>query len=116
MTETVPEAAEPGVGLAEDLRLAEERLRMVVGNAPVVLWAFDRHGVFTLLEGLGLRALGPRARAVIGRSVFEVYGDLPEVVEASRRVLAGEEFVAVQEVDGVVFVGVTAGAATRGPA
>ncbi|MGH7896403.1 MAG: hypothetical protein ACREQQ_00505, partial [Candidatus Binatia bacterium] len=37
---------------ADDLR------RVVVNQAPVVLWAFDRNGVFTLIEGKGLTQLG----------------------------------------------------------
>src|SRR5450631_3021180 len=36
------------------LKKTEERLRTVVSNAPVILFAFDRKGVFTLLEGKGL--------------------------------------------------------------
>lgn len=87
----------------EALRESEERLRMVVRNAPVVLWAIDRRGLFTFLDGRGLAALGSRAAASVGRSVFEVYANDPEVIENSRRVLAGEEFTAVGEVGGVWF-------------
>ncbi|MEJ7816846.1 MAG: PAS domain S-box protein, partial [Rubrobacter sp.] len=37
----------------EALRRSEERLRSIVTNAPVVLFALDREGVFTLSEGKG---------------------------------------------------------------
>jgi PAS domain S-box-containing protein len=52
----------------EALRNAEERLRSVVANAPVVLFAIDEHGVFTLSEGRGLTALGLEPGQVVGCS------------------------------------------------
>ncbi len=58
------------------LRQSEERLRTVVSNAPVILFALDREGRFTFLQGRGLGALD--SEALIGRSVFELYQDGPE--------------------------------------
>ena len=40
------------------LRESEERLRTVISNTPIVLWAVDREGVFTFSQGMGLKALG----------------------------------------------------------
>ena len=37
---------------------SEERLDAVVTNAPVILWAMDRQGLITLVEGSGLDSLG----------------------------------------------------------
>jgi PAS domain S-box-containing protein len=42
----------------EALRESERHLRTVVGNAPVVLFATDQKGVYTLAEGKGLEAWG----------------------------------------------------------
>ena len=44
--------------MEEALRTSEERLRTLVSNVPVILFAVDRAGVFTLSEGKGLEALG----------------------------------------------------------
>jgi len=85
------------------LRDSEQRLRTVITNAPIVLWALDRNGVFTLSEGKGLAALGLKPGEVVGRSVFDVYRDVPEIVEHNRRALAGESFSAMVEVAGLVF-------------
>jgi PAS domain S-box-containing protein len=68
----------------------EKRLRTVISNAPVILFALDREGVFTLLEGRGLEALGLEPGEHVGMAIFDVYRDFPDVLDTARRVLAGE--------------------------
>jgi PAS domain S-box-containing protein len=85
------------------LRENKERLRTVISGAPLVLFALDRHGVFTMVEGRGLDALGLRPGLLIGRSAFELYADLPQALADVRRALAGETFSSTVEVFGVVF-------------
>jgi PAS domain S-box-containing protein len=86
------------------IRESEERLRTLVTNAPVILFAIDREGVFTIVEGRGLSGLGLRPGENVGRSVFDVYRDVPEVIDAARRALAGESFTATVELaGGLVF-------------
>jgi len=86
-----------------ELRESEERLRTVVTAAPIVLFALDSKGDFTLLEGKGLEALGLKPSQVVGRSAFDVYRDVPQVVENIRRSLAGEEFASTVEVGESTF-------------
>ncbi len=64
---------------------------MVVDNVPIVLWAVDAQGVITLTEGKGLTTMGLRPGQSVGRSMFELYADVPEVAESVRASLAGEE-------------------------
>jgi len=86
------------------LRTAEEYLRTVAANAPVVLAAVDTDGVFTLSEGAGLAKMGLRPGEVVGKSVYELFGDLSGVADSIRRCLAGEEFSAeVRMGDDLVF-------------
>jgi PAS domain S-box-containing protein len=87
--------------VTEALRHAEERLRSVVANAPVILFAIDAHGVFTLSEGRGLTSLGLRPGQVVGRSAYELYQDHPQVLANIRRAMEGEEFTARVEVGDV---------------
>ncbi|MFL5345919.1 MAG: PAS domain-containing protein [Hyalangium sp.] len=82
----------------EALREAQKRLRMVLGSMPIVLWAFDTRGVVTLAEGKGVEEFGLRPGGTVGQSLFELYQDLPWVTANVRRALAGEEFVAEEEV------------------
>ncbi|MBA2690982.1 MAG: PAS domain-containing protein [Rubrobacter sp.] len=85
------------------LRESELRLGAVVRNAPVVLFGLDGAGRFTFSEGKGLEALGAEPGEVVGKSVFEVYGDVPEIIDHVRRALGGEEFNALADVGGIRF-------------
>ncbi len=87
----------------EAQRESEERLRTVVTNAPVILFVVNRDGVFTLCEGKGLAALGLKPEKVVGRSIFNVFRDRPEIKEKLHRALDSEAFTTTVEIDGVVF-------------
>jgi PAS domain S-box-containing protein len=82
---------------------AESRLRRVVQHAPIVLWAIDLEGTFTLSEGQGLGALGLAPGEAVGRSVFEMYKDFPDVLADLVRALGGEEFSALAEIGDSAF-------------
>ena len=91
-------------------KLAEEmlwenaaRLQDIVKSTPIVLWAVDRQGVFTLCEGRGLVALGLKPSQLLGRSVFDIYRDQRQICESVRRALVGEELSAVVELGGVRY-------------
>jgi len=95
-----PRAASP---LAEALREQERRLHTVITGAPIVLFALDRHGKFTLAEGKGLEKLGQKPGELVGRSVFEVYPDLPGIREKFRGALAGEMASSIDRLGERVF-------------
>lgn len=81
----------------------EHLLRTVVGSSPIVLFALDLDGVFTLSEGRGLDALRLKPGQVVGKSVFHLYRDYPQVLDACRRALKGETFTQILHVQGVAF-------------
>ena len=83
--------------LAPVLTAAEQRLRTLVTTAPIVLFALDANGIFTLSEGKALQKLGLKPGEAIGRSVFEMYANYPEIVASARRALRGEEFSMLAE-------------------
>ena len=97
----------------ETLRRLEERLRAVVASSPIVLFALDRDGVFTLSEGRGLAALGLEPGQVVGRSAFEIYHEHEAIVANLRRALCGEEFR--EEVDLGALTFETSYSPIRGP-
>jgi len=87
----------------EALRKAEKRLRTVVGSAPLILFATDKNGTFTLCEGEGLKSLSLEPGELVGKSVFDVYADSPKVGENITRALNGESFTSAVDVSGLVY-------------
>lgn len=70
--------------------LSEAQLRLLVSKAPVVFFALDRDGVFTLSEGRQLELLGLEPGEVVGFSAFDIYADHPDIPSHLRAGLAGE--------------------------
>ena len=87
----------------DQLRDGQERLERVVTGAPLVLFALDRDGVYTLVEGRGLEVLGTRPEQVLGRSIFDIFNGRTEITDAVKRALAGEEVIVSADFSGAVF-------------
>ncbi len=64
-------------------------LRFAVRNAPVILWAMDRDGIFTMYEGKGVEAAGRKPGELVGQRVRESFADVPGMEEMFGSVLAG---------------------------
>ncbi|MDR9436011.1 MAG: PAS domain S-box protein [Thiohalophilus sp.] len=85
------------------LQESRERLQTVVSSAPVVLFAMDAQGVFTLSEGQSLGELGLKPGEVVGQSVFSLYQDHPVLIEDLQRALHGEAFQVERRVGDIYF-------------
>ena len=79
----------------EQSRVAAERLQAVIAAAPMVIWAMDRNGIKTLSVGKLLEKWGRKENDMVGRSIFEAAKDVPDMLEAARRVLNGESLSGV---------------------
>lgn len=77
--------------------------RDVLRHAPVIWWEMDADGLFVRSEGAGLDELGLGPGDSVGRSVFDMYREYPDVIRACRRALAGEEFRAVTRIGEMAF-------------
>ena len=66
------------------------QLQYVMDSTPIILWAIDRDGIFTLSEGRGLEELGLKPKQVIGMSALELYQDEPSVLGMIQDALAGK--------------------------
>jgi two-component system, cell cycle sensor histidine kinase and response regulator CckA len=71
--------------LAENQHL----LKSVLDNAPVIVWQVDRDGRFELAEGSAMSLLGLEPGPVVGRTVSELFPDVPQMIKATERVLQG---------------------------
>jgi PAS domain S-box-containing protein len=80
---------------------AESHLQAAVAAAPMILFALDRHGIFTVCAGKALELLSLAPDDVVGRPALDVSA-LP-VIDAYRRALSGESFTTTLEIAAVVF-------------
>ncbi|MEO7425239.1 MAG: PAS domain S-box protein, partial [Fibrobacteria bacterium] len=87
------EGVEPAIG----------RLRNVLANAPIVLFALDGKGTVTFCEGRGLEPLGISSRQAIGKSAFELCRRSPQDRLNLHRALSGEEFTVTSEFEGLWY-------------
>jgi two-component system, cell cycle sensor histidine kinase and response regulator CckA len=88
----------------DELQRTTEQLRALISSLPIALWAVDRDGRITFCEGKLLERLGFVPGQLIGQSVFELYKDVPQVLDVIHRALAGEVTVALStEARGVTF-------------
>ncbi|GBE21921.1 MAG TPA: EAL domain-containing protein [Actinobacteria bacterium] len=96
-------AAGHGVSESDGQFSREGLLGFALDRAPLVVWAIDADGVFTLSEGGALAALGIEPGEVVGRSVFELYAGNASVLEPTRAALRGEASESVMRVGSSVF-------------
>jgi PAS domain S-box-containing protein len=81
----------------------EERLQTVISNTPVILFAMNREGVFTLLEGKGLEVLKVNPGEFVGQSAIEILDSVSVSTDGMRRALAGEASAETVESNGLAF-------------
>jgi PAS domain S-box-containing protein len=87
----------------EALKQSELRLRAVVTNAPVILFAFSSEGILTLCEGKGLAALSLDPESLVGTAVQDLEAAMPGIGAAYQRAMSGESVTALQEVSGRIY-------------
>jgi PAS domain S-box-containing protein len=86
-----------------ELLAHQQQLATILAHIPVVLFALDAQGVYTLCEGASLAALGRRSGELIGQSAFDLYAARPDIIGDIKRGLAGETFTSQREFNGLVF-------------
>jgi diguanylate cyclase (GGDEF)-like protein/PAS domain S-box-containing protein len=80
-----------------------EPLRDALAALPLVLWSIGRDGTFMISEGGALESLNLAPGEAVGQNVFTMYRDAPEVLDAIRRGLSGEEATWTVSVSGRAF-------------
>lgn len=97
------ESAAFGVHIGKESPSSRRPLSAVIDRAPIILFALDERGIYTLSEGQGLGSLGEKPGQRVGCSVHDLHRDRPQVLEPIRRAYAGETLSAVAEVRGQHF-------------
>lgn len=70
---------------------AQQMLSSVIRRAPIIVFALDKRGVFTGVQGRGLEPLGLVPESVEGQSSFEICKRFPDALRILRDVLKGNE-------------------------
>ncbi|MBD2321774.1 MULTISPECIES: ATP-binding protein [Desertifilum] len=88
----------------ENQKLKQEltTLHRLIANAPVIVYAVDRKGRFTHIEGKGIEHIG-LSEAVVGQSALELYQDQPYILENLRQALSGSEHSWIADYEGWVY-------------
>lgn len=74
----------------EALRKSELRFQAVADNSAIIVFIEDKSCAITFIAGKGLAGLGFKADDLLGRSIWEVFPDSPEIRECQGRALEGE--------------------------
>lgn len=85
------------------MRQNGERLQAAVANLPIIIWAIDHEGIFTLSMGKGLEALGLRAGQIVGQSIFDLYKDYGDILENIRLGLGGLDTDWIARIGDIIY-------------
>jgi len=78
-------------------------LHSVVSNAPVGVWALDAQGRVQLAEGRTISLLGVDADATVGKTLFELFPQRPDMARAAERALNGEAIEGIATAEDFAF-------------
>ncbi len=84
----------------QDIR---KRFMEVLNHAPIIVWAMDHHGYYTLSEGKNLESQRLSTSALVGKKYSEVHSDSPSALSQVKRALGGEAFTGETENNGRTF-------------
>jgi PAS domain S-box-containing protein len=88
------------------LRESKTRLRMLLDQAPAIMWTVDQDLRILTVDGAGLAASGLLPESCVGRTMWEYYGtddvDLPPIA-AHRAALSGESRAYEQHIGDLDF-------------
>jgi PAS domain S-box-containing protein len=82
------------------LHESELRFHTIATTAPIILFLQDKEGVITYIEGKGLTVFGLKPAEMVGKSISDLFPDIPQIAEDTSRALAGEESVSVFTIKG----------------
>jgi len=87
----------------EKLRASEALFRNIVTHSTPVIFMIDNEGKILLSEGKMLSSLGVNPGQNVGKSVFDLYRDIPIAMEGIKMALAGNVFEGVIEIGDLSF-------------
>jgi PAS domain S-box-containing protein len=85
------------------LRSVEERFRRLVEHTGPIIFMLDRQGAFLVSEGRSLAALGLEPGEAVGQSIYDFYGDYPNILAGFEAARDGVAVKTLLKVDDAAF-------------
>ncbi len=85
------------------LQESEKKLDTVIAKSPIILFAIDKNGVFTMFKGKGVEMLKLNPEEIIGKNFFDTHKKLPIDIKELRTVIEGKELNTTLEINGRHF-------------
>jgi len=89
--------------VSTDISDQRAELLSILDAVPVFIYRFDSDGVVEEVRGEVLERLGIDPDELIGESLFDVYADNEQIVEAAHRALDGESFRETMSLGDITF-------------
>ncbi|WP_156180417.1 response regulator [Rufibacter radiotolerans] len=87
----------------DQLIRTQKQLDTVINGAPIILWAVDKEGFFTMARGKGLALIDRQEQQAVGTSLFEAYSEFPPILTCARRTLQGHQSTCTVNIRGTWF-------------
>ncbi len=92
-----------GIQLSLSEQHTKERFMEVLNHTPLIVWALDQEGCYTLSEGKALHGLGLSPSELVGKNHSEVHKNSLSAQLHVKRAFRGETFTGQVEIDGRIF-------------
>ncbi|MBK8876556.1 MAG: response regulator [Bacteroidia bacterium] len=93
-------AAQQSTSKAElALQESERKLETVIAKSPIILFAINKEGQFTMFKGRGVELLNVNPEDIIGKNFIETHRILPIDIKSLRNVIGGKELSTTMEVN-----------------
>lgn len=93
-------AAQQNTSKAERaLQESERKLETVIAKSPIILFAINKEGQFTMFKGRGIELLNVNPEDIIGKNFIETHRILPLDIKSLRNVIGGKELSTTMEVN-----------------
>ncbi|MDX1958608.1 MAG: adenylate/guanylate cyclase domain-containing protein [Leptospiraceae bacterium] len=86
-----------------ELTKTQGTLTSVLETTPIILFATDKEGIVTLCEGKALIHIGIQRGQANGISIFDLFEDKPNSVEAAKKALLGKNTIIIESLERNTF-------------
>jgi PAS domain S-box-containing protein len=97
------EANEKAAKAEKALMESELKLKRIIASSPIILFSIDQNGTFTLFKGKAAENISFKAESVVGKSIYEISGELPIKLEDYKIALKQEKLQFYVEIRGHHF-------------